>query len=62
MRMWVQEIKLKPVDLEVNITYSLPESIMNGLVAGGCNAPNALFVPFQLELSRPLPGSDRAQP
>jgi hypothetical protein len=35
MRMWVQEIKLKPVDLEVNITYSLPESIMNGLVAGG---------------------------
>jgi hypothetical protein len=41
-----------PQDLEVSISYRLPEPIMNGLVAGACNAPNALFVPFRVELIR----------
>jgi hypothetical protein len=43
-------IKLKPLDLEVNITYRLPESVMNCLVAGYCNAPSALLIPYRLEL------------
>jgi hypothetical protein len=33
--------------------FVVPEAIMNGLVAGACNVPNALFVPFRLELIRP---------
>jgi hypothetical protein len=32
--MLVGEVKLMPQDLEVSITYRLPEAIMNGLVAG----------------------------
>ena len=50
LRMWIQEIKLKPVDLEVINTYRLPESVMNCLVAGYCNAPSALLIPYRLEL------------
>ena len=34
LRYWVREVKLKPESLEVNISYCLPESVMNGLVAG----------------------------
>jgi hypothetical protein len=34
LRMLVGEVKLMPQDLEVSITYRLPEAIMNGLVAG----------------------------
>jgi DNA invertase Pin-like site-specific DNA recombinase len=34
LRNWVQEVKLKPESLEVSISYRLPESVMNGLVAG----------------------------
>jgi hypothetical protein len=34
LRNWVQEVKLKPETLEVDISYRLPESVMNGLVAG----------------------------
>ena len=30
----VGEVKLMPQDLEVSISYRLPEAIMNGLVAG----------------------------
>lgn len=50
LRNWVQEVKLAPESLEVSISYRLPESVMNGLVAGDCNAPNALLVPYRLEL------------
>jgi hypothetical protein len=42
-----------PEDLEVSISYRLLEAIMKELVAGDCSAPNALFLPFCLELSRP---------
>jgi hypothetical protein len=52
LRTLVGEVKLMPQDLEVSISYRLPEPIMNGLVAGACNAPNALFVPFRVELIR----------
>lgn len=35
LRTLVGEVKLMPQDLEVRISYRLPEPIMNGLVAGG---------------------------
>jgi hypothetical protein len=35
LRTLVGEVKLIPQDLEVSISYRLPEPIMNGLVAGG---------------------------
>ena len=35
LRDCVQEVKLMPDTLEVEIRYRLPESVMNGLVAGG---------------------------
>jgi DNA invertase Pin-like site-specific DNA recombinase len=35
LRNWVQEVRLKPENLEVSISYRLPESVMNGVVAGG---------------------------
>jgi len=34
LRTWVQEIMLVPEELEVKINYRLPESVMNGVVAG----------------------------
>ena len=37
-------------------------ALQNGLVAGDCNAPNALFLPFRLELSQSGSGIDRVQP
>jgi hypothetical protein len=36
VRTCVQEMKLAPDSLEVEITYRLPEPVMNGLVAGAC--------------------------
>jgi hypothetical protein len=35
LRTLVGEVKLIPQDLDVTISYRLPEAIMNGLVAGG---------------------------
>ena len=35
LRTWVQEITLAPEELEVKINYRVPDSVMNGLVAGG---------------------------
>ena len=35
LRTMVGEVKLIPQDLEVTISYRLPEAVMNGLVAGG---------------------------
>ena len=35
LRTLVGEVKLNPQDLEVTISYRLPEAVMNGLVAGG---------------------------
>jgi hypothetical protein len=34
LRTWVQEVKLAPERLEVEITYQIPEPVMNGVVAG----------------------------
>src|SRR4051812_29373775 len=34
LRTLVGEVKLNPQDLEVSISYRLPEAVMNGLVAG----------------------------
>jgi hypothetical protein len=34
LRTLAGEVKLMPEDLEVNISYRLPEAIMNGMVAG----------------------------
>jgi hypothetical protein len=44
LRTLVGKVKLLPGDLEVSISYRLPEAIMNGLVAGACFEPihNAL--------------------
>ncbi len=50
LRTWVQEITLVPEELEVKINYRVPESVMNALVAGACNAPNGLVVSFCLHL------------
>ena len=36
LRTWVQEMKLAPGRLEVEITYRIPEPVMNGVVAGAC--------------------------
>jgi hypothetical protein len=52
LRNWVEGVRLKPESLEVSIRYRLPESVMNGLVAGACNAPNALLIPFRFQLRR----------
>jgi hypothetical protein len=35
LRALVGEVKLLPQDLEVRISYHLPETIMNGSIAGG---------------------------
>ncbi len=35
IRSWGQEIKLAPERLEVQITYQIPEPVMNSLVARG---------------------------
>jgi hypothetical protein len=51
LRTLVGEVKLIPQELEVSIRYRLPEAIMNGLVAGACNVPNALLLPYRLELA-----------
>jgi hypothetical protein len=50
LRTLVGEVKLTPQDWEVSISYRLPEAIMNGLVAGDCNAPKALLIPYRVEL------------
>jgi hypothetical protein len=34
LRTWVKEVVLKPEDLTIEISYRLPETVMNGLVAG----------------------------
>jgi DNA invertase Pin-like site-specific DNA recombinase len=34
LRAWVQEIKLEPENLQVKISYRLPEAVMKGVVAG----------------------------
>jgi hypothetical protein len=34
LRAWVQEVKLEPENLEVKISYRLPEAVMKGVVAG----------------------------
>jgi hypothetical protein len=34
LRIWVEEVKLMPHELEVRISYRLPEAVMNGVVAG----------------------------
>jgi len=36
LRSWVDEIKLAPERLEVDITYKVPEPFVNNLVAGAC--------------------------
>jgi hypothetical protein len=38
-------------DLEVSIGYRLPEAVMKRLVAGDCNAPNVLRLPFRVKLA-----------
>jgi len=39
LRQCVAEIELAPEQLKVEITYSLPEPVMNGVVAGAGSAP-----------------------
>jgi hypothetical protein len=36
----------------VGCTLENPRNLLRGLVAGGCNVPNALSVPFRFELLR----------
>ena len=35
LRTWVSEVKLAPEQQQVEVTYRIPEPIMNGVVAGG---------------------------
>jgi hypothetical protein len=35
LRAWVKEVVLEPENLEVSISYRLPEAVMNSVVAGG---------------------------
>jgi hypothetical protein len=51
MRAWVEDMKLQPESLEVKIRYGLPEAVMESVVAGACNVPNAAVIPFRFELS-----------
>ena len=50
LRTLIGEVKLMPQDLEVSISYRLPEAIMNGLVAGVRSGTKILTLPFRLEL------------
>jgi DNA invertase Pin-like site-specific DNA recombinase len=50
LRTWLKEVVLEPENLTVSISYRLPEPVMNGVVAGECNAPNVLRLAFRLEL------------
>ncbi len=34
LRAWVADMKLTPEQLQVDITYRIPEPVMNGVVAG----------------------------
>ena len=38
LRSWVQEMRLAPEDLEIEINYQVPEPVMNRVVAGACYA------------------------
>lgn len=40
LRLWVPEMKLAPEQREVEITYRVPEPIMNNLVAGVLSRTN----------------------
>ena len=44
LRTWVEEIRLAPERLEVEITYRVPEPVMNSVVAGagfGTDSPDS---------------------
>ncbi len=41
LRIWVQEIKLAPERREVELTYRVPEPVMNKVVAGAGFEPAA---------------------
>jgi len=45
IRAWVEEIRLTPEQLEVAITYRVPEPVVNRLVAGARFAPDSDSVP-----------------
>jgi len=54
LRTWVQEMKLAPERLEVEITYRIPEPIMNGMVAGAGFVANEKTRPSRLEQEMPF--------
>ena len=70
VRTCVQEMKLAPESLEVEITYRLPEPVMNGLVAGACfvsekktrPCPWEREIPFRLRFERDLRPGERPKP
>lgn len=48
LRQCVAEIELAPEQLEVEITYSLPEPVMNGVVAGARSVPEKKTCSYHL--------------
>jgi hypothetical protein len=52
IRTSVQEMKLAPERLEVEITYHIPEPIMNGLVAGAGFASKVRMIAVDAELQQ----------
>jgi len=52
LRTWVQEMKLAPDRLEVEITYRIPEPIMNGVVAGAGFGTKVRMIAVDAELQQ----------
>ncbi len=42
LRIWVEKVTLAPEHLEVEVTYRVPEPVVNSVVAGG------RYVPFHI--------------
>jgi len=47
----IEEVKLMPEELTIEISYRVPQVVVNGLVAGDCNAPNAHVVPYEFSIA-----------
>jgi hypothetical protein len=63
MRAWVHGVTLEPENLEVKISYRLPDFVMKGVVAGACNVAihNALASHFMRRWFLPRNGRRLAQ-
>ena len=51
LRAWVEGVTLAPEKLEGEITYRVPNSVMNSLVAGARNERKVTTLPYRLRVS-----------